>query len=125
MVDFWLDSDELINAKNGPLAFDIAPRFWANLDHHVAAGSVSSPVKVFEELTNEFHDDDLAAWTRARRDTHFTSPDDEVYAALTKVADYVVATYGKAFADDFLDGADYFIHGRLFFVSRFRHGQGF
>ena len=63
-------------------------------------------MKVFEELTNEFHDDDLAAWARARRDTHFTSPDDEVYAALTKVADYVVATYGKAFADDFLDGAD-------------------
>jgi len=106
MVDFWLDSDVQINAKEGELAFDIAPRFWANLDYHVAAGRVSSPVKVYEELTTEFHDDELAAWARARKDTHYLPPDDAVYAALTRVADYVVATYAKAFADTFLDGAD-------------------
>ena len=106
MVDFWLDSDVLINAKNGPLAFDIAPRFWITLDNHVAAGRVSSPISVYEELTTEFHDDELAAWARERRDSHFRTPDDAAYAALTRIADYVVAMYGKAFGDDFLDGAD-------------------
>lgn len=106
MVDFWLDSDIQIAAKEGALAFDIAPRFWANLDYHVAEGRVSSPVKVYEELTTQFHDDELAEWVKTRKDTHYLAPDDSVYAAFTQVADYVVATYGKAFADVFLDGAD-------------------
>lgn len=106
MPDFWLDSDVLIDAKDGLLAFDIAPRFWASLDHHVNAGRVASLTNVYEELTTEFHDDELASWARERRDTHFVAPDEAAYSAMTRVADYVVATYAKAFADAFLDGAD-------------------
>lgn len=106
MPDFWIDSDVLISAKDGLLAFDIAPRFWVSFDAHVLAGHVSSPSKVYDELTTEFHDDELAAWARERKDTHFVEPDDAVQASFTQIADYVLGIYAQAFADLFLDGAD-------------------
>ena len=106
MPEFWIDSDVLISAKNGLLAFDIAPRFWIALDTYVHVGRISSPSKVYEELTTEFHDDELAAWARERKDTHFVEPDDAVQASFTRIADYVLAIYAQAFAHPFLDGAD-------------------
>lgn len=106
MPDFWIDSDVLISAKDGSLAFDIAPRFWISIDTHVHAGCISSLIKVYDELTTEFHDDELAAWARERKETHFVVPDDAVQASFTQIADYVLAIYAQAFADPFLDGAD-------------------
>ena len=78
-------SDVLISAKDGLLAFDIAPRFWVSLDAHVHAGHISSPSSVYDDLTTEFHDDELAAWARERKDTHFVEPDVAVQASFTSL----------------------------------------
>ena len=106
MPDFWLDSDVLISAKNGLLAFDIAPRFWAALDCHFEAVRISSPVMVYEELTSNYHQDELADWARARRATHFTDANEQTQEQFTHIADYVVSAYEPAFAEAFLDCAD-------------------
>lgn len=106
MPEFWIDSDVLISAKNGLLAFDIAPRFWVSLDAHVQAGQISSPSKVYDELTTEFHEDELATWARERKETHFVEPDDAVQSSFRIVADHVLANYAQAFTHPFLDGAD-------------------
>ena len=96
----------LIGAKDGLLAFDIAPRFWNALDTHIYNGRIRFPARVYQEITNEYHDDELAAWAREREDTHFIDPTPDVEEALRQVVAYVVSTYEQAFADVFVGGAD-------------------
>ena len=52
MADYWLDADSLIQTKNGPYGFDIAPSFWSFIEQKMNEGTVSSCSMVFEELEN-------------------------------------------------------------------------
>lgn len=106
MPDFWVDSDVLIRSKNEWASFDMNPSFWEQLDARYVASIVSSPMKVYSELTNEYHDDQLSAWAKDRKATHFVEPDEQVSAAFQRIADFVMNSYPRASAEEFLRGAD-------------------
>jgi len=52
MSDYWLDSDSLITAKNGPYGFDIAPSFWTFIERKMNAGMISSSSFVYDEIAD-------------------------------------------------------------------------
>jgi len=63
---YLLDSSVLIEAKNRYYAFDIAPGFWAWLDHAHAHGLACSIEAVRDELLAG--NDELAEWARQHPD---------------------------------------------------------
>ena len=74
---YCLDANVFIEAKNGPYAFDILPRFWSWLDEMIAAQTIRSSFMVHRELVEG--EDELARWARDRRDSgFFVSPSQEV-----------------------------------------------
>lgn len=106
VVDFWLDTDIFIAAKNGPYGFDIAPGFWTLIDQKAHEGVISSSMLVYHELVDE-SDDDLAKWAKQRSDTGlFVDPDQAVQDSFRAIADYVKRTYIPSQAAGFLRGAD-------------------
>lgn len=106
MPDYWLDSDSLIQTKNGPYGFDIAPSFWSFIKDKLNEGIVSSSLMVFSEL-EKGDEDDLLKWTRERKDEgHFPEPDEEVQEAFRQVAEYVNGNYPEYQSSVFLTGAD-------------------
>ena len=57
MPDYWLDSDSLIQTKNGPYGFDIAPTFWNFIEQKMNEGVIASSIMVYGELENGDEDD--------------------------------------------------------------------
>lgn len=104
MVDFWLDSNSLITARDTGYGFDIAPGFWKLLEAKAAEGTIRSPIMVYDELQDV--SDDLATWARTQKAILFVEPDQAVQQALTNVADYVQANFDAKWAKPFMDGAD-------------------
>ena len=106
MPEFWLDTNVLIEARNGPYGFDIAPGFWTALDELYNRGEIRMSSLVYEELVAGVQDD-LALWIRERRRSGLVvEPDEEVQAALREVADYVNGNFMASRAATFLRGAD-------------------
>jgi hypothetical protein len=102
---FCLDANVFIQAKNGPYAFDILPRFWSWLDEMIAAQTICSSSMVLREL--EEGEDELARWAKERRDSgFFVSPSQEAQSALADISAYVVSNFEPQHAQTFLDGAD-------------------
>jgi len=105
MERYCLDADVLIQAKNGPYAFDIAPAFWQFIDQAVDSGQVYSTQPVYVELMEG--QDELSNWASERQNSGlFPVPEAEVQEKYRLVADYVNANYAQAKAADFLKGAD-------------------
>lgn len=103
MSEFWLDSNVLIEAKNGHHAFDINPGFWEALERHSKAGKLKSCMTVHAELISG--NDELADW--AKRQTHlFVTPNEDVQETFREISTYVCANYEKPYADEFLSKAD-------------------
>lgn len=106
MPEFWLDADSLIEPKNGPYGFDIAPGFWAFLEQKANEGVIASSILVYEEFHNGA-EDDLLQWAKQQRDAgFFIEPDSLVQTAFRDVADYVNRIYPQHQASEFLSGAD-------------------
>ena len=106
MPEFWLDANSLIEPKNGPYGFDIAPGFWTFLEHKIIEGIIASSVMVYGELENGV-EDDLLQWARKQKDKGlFIDPDPIVQAVFREIADYVNGEYPQYQASDFLSGAD-------------------
>ena len=106
MPDFWLDTNSLIEPKNGPYGFDIAPGFWAFQEQKATEGIIASSVTVYNELENGA-EDDLLQWARKQKDVgFFVDADPLVQTAFRQIADYVNNTYPQHQASDFLNGAD-------------------
>lgn len=111
MIDYWVDSDVLIDAKNFYYAFDRVPRFWEFLDCKVREGIISIPEMVFEEIIRI--DDELAYWVKQRRETRLvTSPNSAVQLAYGRICEHVVRRYCSNAqpvppqVQSFLDGGD-------------------
>jgi hypothetical protein len=99
---FCLDANVFIQAKNGPYAFDILPRFWSWLDEMIAAQTICSSSMVLREL--EEGEDELARWAKERRDSgFFVSPSQEAQSALADISAYVVSNFEPQHAQTFLD----------------------
>lgn len=65
---YWLDSDVLISAHNGPYPITNAHGFWNWLTSEIIAGRILAAEKVFNEVTKgRKKDDHLAVWMRLRK----------------------------------------------------------
>jgi hypothetical protein len=105
MRKYCLDANILIQAKNGPYGFDIAPSFWDLLDQKIEKGLIFTSTLVYKELTDG--NDELVTWVRGRKDSGcFIEPDKDVQEKLRAIADYVNKNYPQHEAAEFLSGAD-------------------
>lgn len=104
MPRYCLDADVLIQAKNGPYGFDIAPGFWAKLDELLISGALYSSRMVYDEIAAG--NDELAEWVKARKTPGFIQPSTAVQTIFRDIADYVNNHYSVEKAEKFLSGAD-------------------
>ena len=106
MAEFWIDTNVLIQARNGPYGFEIAPAFWTSLDELSNRGQIRCSSLVYDELVAGVQDD-LAMWIRDRRRTGLVvEPNSAVQVALREIADYVKSNFPANRAATFLRGAD-------------------
>jgi len=107
---YWLDSDVLIQAKDGLYSFDIAAEFWIFLEEQASIQTLCSSIQVYGEIMRfEGKEDPLAKWAMLRRASGlFCIPDKDVQVACGQVGDYVVGTYTRrpSAVAQFLSGAD-------------------
>jgi hypothetical protein len=108
---YWLDANVFIEAKNGILDFDIAPRFWIWLEEQLKAGVLCSSSLVYKEILGK--DDSLAKWAKVRKGLpYWPEPDAEVQAPYREIVEYVENKYAStspAKVGDFLSKADCWI----------------
>jgi len=106
MPDYWLDADVFIRPNRlGFYSLDLARSYWEMLEQKAAEGIIASPMRVYRELAD--FGDNLSVWATERRDSGlFVVEDQDVQAAMTRVADYVVQNYQGYKAQEFLGGAD-------------------
>lgn len=106
MANFWLDTNSLIEPKNGPYGFDIAPGFWKFLGQKVSEGIIASSTTVYNEL-EDGAEDDLLKWARSQKQLgFFIEPDNFVQTTFREIADYVNKIYPQHQASEFLNDAD-------------------
>ncbi|WP_455757514.1 DUF4411 family protein [Sulfurimonas sp.] len=104
-MQYCIDANSFIEAKNIHYAMDFCPGFWDMIDKHTKS-SIFSISQVYDELSAG--NDELAEWTKDRKgsglfvDT-FDEPTQRVFQ---KIADYVIANYEIEHAEHFLKGAD-------------------
>jgi hypothetical protein len=109
MPKFWLDTSVYIEAANGPLAFDLDPKFWEDLEADAKAERIASPMFVHREIVDlSGRDDLLAQWAKRMKDQRllFVEPGEEVLSTYTAIADYVHKYLDPAEGNLFLDEAD-------------------
>lgn len=105
---YLVDANVLIEAKNRYYAFDIAPGFWAWLDHAHARGTVFSIERVGEELRHG--DDELAEWAKTHR-SFFYPIDQPTTSFFTRLSAWAQSrNFTQAALDEFsADAADYLL----------------
>lgn len=104
---YWLDTNVLIDAKNGPYQFEVAPAFWGALEIQASAGRIRVPKLVYEEIVGDDPKDQLARWLKLRKADGFcVSPSKEVQASFNKIADHVAQKYAAPYSFEFLKVAD-------------------
>ncbi len=103
-MEYCLDSNIFIQAKNAHYHFSICPGFWDWLVLRV--GTVGSINPVLEELRNG--NDELKNWAEERKDDHFFADVTEpaVQETFGSIASYAMERYKSHVADEFLSGAD-------------------
>lgn len=105
-MQFLLDSNIFIEAKNRYYGFDICPGFWDWMDG-VCGDHVGSIVTVRDELIAG--NDDLAGWATARQHATWFLPVDDVatQANFAQVANHVASQqYTESAVAHFLSKAD-------------------
>ena len=105
-MQYLLDANVFIQAKNSYYSMDFCPAFWEWLDHEKAAGRIVSISEVATELKGQ--EDELSDWIKARNDSAFFLPidDPQTQQAYTRIANYVVQNYEETAFNLFLNVAD-------------------
>lgn len=104
---FCLDFNVLMQAKNGPYAFDLAPGFWDLIDRSIRGGLVYVCREVYDEILEM--EDELATWCRTRKDRGiYVMPDQEVAGRYVRIVEFVDGhdRYGRHHKNRFLAKAD-------------------
>jgi len=104
---YLLDSDVLIQPKNGLFAFDVCPGYWEWLIHGHNIGRIFSVPDVKREILNG--DDDLKEWVKSLPNSFFCQPDYKTVRAYAEVSRWVekCEQYKDSAVADFFDKADY------------------
>ena len=105
-MQYLLDANIFIQAKNFYYGMDFCPAFWDWLDREQRAGSIASISEIETELKG--HEDELAQWVKARKDGSFFLPVDDIQTqeAYSQVANHVVEHYDEKHFNPFLNAAD-------------------
>jgi len=126
MLRYCLDSNCLIEPKNGPYAMDFFPAFWEWLSAQFDSGMVYSVIEVYNEI--EPYGDRLSRWV-ADRSQHFLPPSPDVQREFSRVASWVSSRYPPQHANPFLDRADPWlvaqamVDGSVVVTQEVRHGH--
>ena len=105
-MQYLLDANTFIQAKNQYYAMDICPGYWDWLEQENGLGRVGSISEIARELKRQ--DDELSCWVKERDKPDFFLPVDdrqtqEVYA---QIANYVVQHFEEKHFAPFLGVAD-------------------
>jgi len=103
---YCIDSNVLIQAKNGPYDFEFFPTFWLWLDQKFQEGIIFSSSLVCDELLDG--NDSLAGWVRERR-SFFCLPNQLVQSHYSHIVDFINNhrdLFSESEITKFLDGAD-------------------
>lgn len=107
-MQYLIDSNVFIQAKNLHYGFDFCPAFWSWLIATNAAGKVASIEEVADEL--RAGGDDLSTWAEQRGKVFFRPADDHVIPALAKVSAWATSqAYEPAAVSTFFQVADYWL----------------
>ena len=107
-MEYLLDANIFIQAKNLHYGLDFCPAFWDWLVASNAAGRVFSIEKVGDEI--DAGDDELAVWAGQRGPGFFLKPDTAILPALASVSNWATSqNYEPAAVNAFLQVADYYL----------------
>lgn len=107
-MNYLLDTNVFIQAKNLHYGFDFCPAFWDWLIENNRAGKVFSIEKVGDEL--EAGNDELAIWAEERGSAFFPGPDAMTAREFANVSNWVTGqNYEPAAVNTFLQIADYYL----------------
>ena len=107
-MQYVLDTNVFIEAKDYYYRFDVCPGFWEWLVGQNKNGSVYSVKAVDDELQKG--GDDLAEWARNLGAEFFLPPDVSTIRAMGTVASKVKRMgYEEAAANNFFNTADYYL----------------
>ncbi|HED19075.1 MAG TPA: DUF4411 family protein [Gammaproteobacteria bacterium] len=107
-MDYLLDANVFIQAKNLHYGLDFCPAFWDWLIRSNEAGRVFSIEKVEDEINAG--DDELSVWAKDRAPGFFQKPDAAVVSQFANVSAWVSDQgYEPAAVNTFLQVADYYL----------------
>jgi len=103
-MEYCLDANIFIQAKNFHYHFDICPGFWAWLDHE--KGTVGSITPICNEL--QAGNDVLTDWAVKTKPTGFfmEAAEEPVQKTVGDISTYVTSNFKPHVAAEFLSGAD-------------------
>jgi hypothetical protein len=107
-VEYLLDADVFIQAKNLHYGFDFCPAFWEWLINKNASKHVYSIEKVADELKG--YGDELSDWTAQQSDDFFLKPDNTIVSCFTTISNWVNSQqYDQAAVSTFFQIADFYL----------------
>ncbi len=107
-MNYLLDANIFIQAKNLHYGFDFCPAFWDWLIEQNEKGKVFSIEKVGDEINAG--DDELSQWANKQVDGFFLKPDANMAAVFPTVSQWASnQSYEAVAINTFLQVADYYL----------------
>lgn len=105
-MNYLLDANTYIQAKNEYYHMAVCPGYWDWLDQQFASNNLASVSLVYDELKS--FGDELTEWVKERKAHFLTISDDPTQERYAEIANYVAAIEGlrAGSLEDFLQGAD-------------------
>lgn len=104
-MNYLLDANTYIEAKNHYYHMDVCPGFWQWLDVQFEQDRIASVEMVFAELKT--YGDDLSEWVKERKEHFIAVADEETQTIFADIAQFLAdGNYNAANRDNFLGGAD-------------------
>lgn len=107
-MQYLLDSNVFIQAKNLHYGFDFCPAFWDWIDRGNETGTVFSVEKVYDELVD--YGDELSKWAKGHDTAFFLPLGPQDIPHLTTVSTWASSQrYDPAAVGTFLQIADFYL----------------
>jgi hypothetical protein len=105
-LNYLLDANTYIQAKNEYYQMEVCPGYWDWLDHQFAAENLASVSMVYDEL--KAFGDELSDWVKERRVQFLDVSDEATQSHFSEIAEHVVQLENlkPGNRENFLEGAD-------------------
>lgn len=113
-MNYLLDSNTYIQAKNVYYDMECCPAYWDWLDLQYASGNLGSITSVYDEILP--YGDELSDWINARKDQFLPISDDPTQKKYAEIAQHVYDLPNKnpAKVNGFLSKADPWLIAKAF-----------